>query len=326
MTQTDVIAAFDRRARRREDRRDFFRTVAGAAAVGVAAGGLVFATPAAAQSVSDTDILNFALNLEYLEAQFYAFAANGTGLPNAQLTGSGDQGAVTGGRPVPFTDPVVRQYAREIAADEAAHVAYLRTVLGSAAVAQPALDISGDADGPFTAIARSAGVVPDTGLFDPYRNDINFLLAAFIFEDVGVTAYKGSVGLLTNPVIVDAAAGIHAAEAFHAGLIRHALITRGLGQNLPQLFEGAGQVSDARDDLNGEDAELDQGISPVQGTPSGDSANLVPTDVNGITFSRAPSQILNIVYLDRAAATMGGFFPDGVNGTIRTSANNEEDD
>jgi len=42
---------------------------------------------------------------------------------------------------VNFTDPVVAQYARETAADEVAHVNFLRSVLGSAAVAQPAMNI-----------------------------------------------------------------------------------------------------------------------------------------------------------------------------------------
>ena len=40
-----------------------------------------------------------------------------------------------------------------------------------------------------------------------------------------------------------------------------------------------------------------------------------------IAFSRTPQQVLNIVYLG-AAATMGGFFPNGVNGNIKMSAAN----
>ena len=154
-----VTEAFEARAKRRDDRRDFFRMLSGAAVVGGAA---IFATrsdDAMAQSApSDADVLNFALNLEYLEAQFYYFAAFGSGLPNSILTGAGNQGAVTGGRQVAFSDPLVGAYAREIAADERAHVEFLRTALGSAAVAQPAIDISASANGAFSSDADEKAV------------------------------------------------------------------------------------------------------------------------------------------------------------------------
>lgn len=102
---------------------------------------------------TDVDILSFALNLEYLEAQFYIMAATGVGLGAGQLTGSGTQGAATGARAVNFTDPLVRQYAKEIAGDEVAHVAFLRSALGSAAVAQPAIDIGTGAGTPLCILA-----------------------------------------------------------------------------------------------------------------------------------------------------------------------------
>ena len=44
------------------------------------------------------------------------------------------------------------------------------------------------------------------------------------------------------------------------------------------------------------------------------------TDGNGIAYSRSPGQVLNIVYLTPKAATSGGFFPQGVNGEVNTSA------
>jgi hypothetical protein len=60
---------------------------------------------------------------------------------------------------VNFTaEPLIGQYAREIAADEIAHVAFLRAAIGqSAVVAQPAINISGDATGAFTTAARAPG-------------------------------------------------------------------------------------------------------------------------------------------------------------------------
>jgi len=206
----------------------------------------------------------------------------------------------------------VAQYAREIAADEIAHVALLRSALGSAAVAQPALNIDGGATGAFTAIARAAGIVGPTGTFDPYASDENFLLGAYIFEDVGVTAYRGAATLINAAVLIDAAAGILATEAYHAGLIRTVLYSKGLAT--PSLRTNAGLISDARDSLDGT-TDLDQGIVGTATT-----ANLVPTDANGLVFSRTAGQVLNIVYLNRNAVVSGGFFPAGLNGNIRTSA------
>jgi hypothetical protein len=268
-------------------------------------------TPPPTGTLSDADILNFALNLEYLEAQFYAFAAFGTGLPANLLTGTGTQGAVTGGRQVTFTDPQVAQHAREIAVDERQHVAFLRSALGGAAVAQPAIDIGSGATSAFSAAARAAGLIGAGQSFDPYASDENFLLGAFIFEDVGVTAYKGASPLITNKTFLEAAAGILAAEAYHAGLIRTVLYGKGL--QTPALRTATEQISDARDSLDNP-ADVDQGVQK-----RGEASNIVPTDANAIVFSRTPGDVLNIVYLTAAAAQQGGFFPAGVNGTIRLS-------
>ncbi|TCP31061.1 ferritin-like domain-containing protein [Sphingomonas sp. BK235] len=312
-----LIDALDARVARRGQRRDFFRTAIAGVALGTA--GLALSGRAEAQSApSDTDILNFALNLEYLEAQFYSYAYSGEGLPAAQLTGTQTQGAVTGARKANLSDRAVIQYAREIAADELAHVASLRQALTTTAVAQPAIDLSANV---FTAAAVAAGVdlSASGGIFDPYANDDNFLIAAYIFEDVGVTAYKGGSPLLSNPDIVDAAAGILAAEAFHAGIIRGALYRRGV--EVPAVWTITDQISDARDTLDGTAvsagppqrvADDDQGVTPVQ-NQFGLAANIVPTDQNGIVFSRTAEQVHNIAYLTRQAATAGGFFPNGTN-------------
>ena len=311
-----MIERLEERAEHRRDRREFFKALASAASF---AGGLslaVGATPLNAQSaVTDVDILNFALNLEYLEAQFYSFAVNGTGLAASDTTATtGTPGAVTGGRRVNFTDPVVAQYAREIAADEVAHVKFLRAQLGTSAVAQPAIDIGTTPTGAFSSAARAAGLVGAGASFDPYASDEAFLLGAFIFEDVGVTAYKGAAPLITNKTYLEAAAGILAVEAYHAAIVRTTLYAKGIAA--PSLRTSADAISNARDSLDGP-SDLDQGISPIGG-----ASNIVPLDRDGIAFSRTTGQVLNIAYLRNTAVDRGGFFPAGVNGNIRMSAAN----
>jgi hypothetical protein len=312
-----LLQTLEARSRRRNERRNFFKSAVGAVAVGV--GSMSFSRKAEAQTApTDEDILNFALNLEYLEAQFYTYAVTGMGLAADQLNGTQMQGMVTGARKANLTDPQVIQYVREIAADEAAHVASLRRALATAAVAQPAIDLSPTV---FTAAAVAAEIDlgASGGVFDPYANDDNFLLAAYIFEDVGVTAYKGASPLLSNVDLIDASAGLLAAEAFHAGIIRSALYRRGV--DVPDLREKADKISDARDELDGSDESdgppqrtdsADQGISPITSI-YGTASNFVPTNGRGIVFSRSPEQVHNIVYLTGNQVSSGGFFPAGTN-------------
>jgi hypothetical protein len=254
-----------------------------------------------AAAPSDGAVLNFALNLEYLEAEFYSYAATGHGLPSSMTTGTGDRGGVTGGRRVPFHSRSVQRYAQEIASDEREHVAFLRSALGKSAVAQPQINLQQS----FTAAARAAGLIGPKQTFDPYANESNFLLAAYIFEDVGVTAYKGAAPLITNKTYLEAAAGILAVEAYHAATIRTVLYERGLSA-------ATIKISAARDSLDGS-SDDDQGVER-NGT-----ANITPTDANGIAYSRSADRVLNVVYLTPKKARSGGFFPKGVNGTINTS-------
>jgi Ferritin-like domain len=279
-------------------RRAFLKS-AGLMAAGAAALGIASAPrEAEAQALTDAAILNFALNLEYLEAEFYLIAAFGRRLANADTTGVGTRGGVTGGRKVTFTTPLIAQYAREIAGDEEAHVKFLRSALGTARVARPVINIGTS----FTAAARASGLIGPTATFDAYANENNFLLAAFLFEDVGVTAYKGAARFIENKDFLEAAAGLLSVEAYHAGEIRAVLASRG-------LFREVQAFSNLRDNADGA-VDRDQGI----GIPA--QANIVPTDRNGLTFSRTPRQVLNIVYLGQTA-TPASFFPRQMNGTLR---------
>jgi hypothetical protein len=315
-----VREAINRSSENAVDRRRFLRA-AGLTGVGLATAGTLAgcATPGPAgtatiakvtdatddaAAISDAAVLNFALNLEYLEAEFYLRAVTGAGLEDNQIDGLGTIGGVTGGHKVMFHDHTLKMNAMEIAHDERGHVDFLRGALGDAKVARPAIDL----DDAFTAAALAAGLIKEGETFDAFGTEDNFLLAAFVFEDVGVTAYKGAAPLISNKTFLDAAAGILAVEAYHAGLIRATLQARG-------AEDATVAISDARDSLDG-DTDLDQGLL-LDGV-----SNIVPTDENAIAFGRTTGQVLNIAYLNPASVTSGGFFPDGVNGDINASDDN----
>jgi hypothetical protein len=274
----------------------------GAALAGLALGRTAFAQAAA---VTDADILNFALNLEYLEAQFYTIATTGMTLEQAGISTKGGDGtaggavAVKANAKVAFTTPLLQQFAAEVAKDEQNHVKFLQSQLAAAAVAQPAIDLMNS----FNALAQAAGL---GATFDPFASETNFLLGAFIFEDVGVTAYQGAAGLISNKTYLDKAIGIHNVEAYHAASIRTRIFQTGTAA---QSASQAIAATRAKLDGTGND---DIGVGVING-----AATIVNADINAMTFSRTTSQVLNIVYGGGPAGTGGAFYPKAMNGTIK---------
>ncbi len=277
---------------------------AGAVALGTLGGAsIATSTAASAATFSDADILNFALNLEYLEAEFYIRAT--TGQPLSAFLGDlsgvgGNAGPVNGGSIVPFQIPALAYFALRIANDELAHVRFLREALGSAAVAEPAIDFTNA----FNTLAQNAGLVPAGGSFNPFADEVSFLLGSYIFEDVGVTAYAGAANLLTVPANLSYAASVLAIEGFHAGAIRGYLSQIGAGA-------ATNAISALRTKLGG---------TPDNGTDvPGNPFNFNNVDYNGQVYRRTTQQVLNIVY-GGASPTAGLFFPAGVNGLFNTTA------
>ena len=306
-------------------RRAFLKT-AGVGALGVAGAGLLAKDAQAQRGAIDPLVLNFALNLEYLEADYYTLATQGRTIENATgpsapvpINGQGTQGNVIApaNPQVPFTNPDIASMAAETAADERAHAIFLRNVLASLGVtpvARPQEDLLNS----FAAAGAAIGVPG----FNPFVNDLTFLLGAFIFEDVGVSAYKGGSRLLTNKDILEAAAGILAVEAYHASWIRTLLFQQRNtvvgGLTVGEIVRRISDLRDSVDALDGSGTpgdDRDQGVTPdpVYGTV----ANIAPTDANAVAFSRTPQSVLRVVYLGGAPGVGGGFFPNGLNGAIR---------
>ncbi len=299
---------------------------------------------------TDAQVLNFALNLEYLEAQFYTIATEGVtadkSTQGSKITLPTGSGTVTfpAGAKVTFTNPAVGAYAFETALEERKHVNFLQGALSTGAVAMPNINLQSS----FTTLGGLLGV----GAFNPFTTDLNFLLGAYIFEDVGVTAYHGGALYITQKGLagqsadyLTPAAGIQAVEAYHAGLVRTtlALVDAGLislGTGNPGQGQAIGltvAISNLRAQLDG---TLGQGPTSTTPAPQDDfglqtyavstngttgTASRImdqgqttsPTYNNYIGFKRTFQQVLNIVYGSaQGTISANSFFPSGLNGSI----------
>ncbi len=295
-------------------------------------------TPTPTSTPTDADILNFALNLEYLEAQFYLYAATGSGLQSSDTTaGSASPyqtvGTVNLGNAaaVPNLTAAQQEILNEIAYEEQEHVRFLRSALGSAAVPMPNIDLS--FFGPLAVAANITTASTGSGSFNPFASFDDFLVGGFIFEDVGVTAYAGAAPLISAAGVaagyLTAAAGILAVEAYHAAYIRTTLtasaIAAGSAAAYPPLGD-ANLVENLR-------ATLTVGASAAPSTPgSVETALTVPTSLTtassivpadpttAVGFSRTVNQVLHIVYgSPTVGVASGGFFPNGANSIFATT-------
>lgn len=139
---------------------------------------------AAAFQASPTEVLQFALTLEYLERNFYQIAMDTDGL-------------------IPEEDRTVFQ---TILDHEKTHVNFFAGALGDDAIEEPTFDFSG---GP-------GGLNLDT--FENYQT---FLALSQGFEDTGVRAFKGQAGALANSdTLLTYALQVHSVEARHASQVR----------------------------------------------------------------------------------------------------------
>ena len=231
------------------------------------------------------DVIQFALHLDYVEAEFYSVALTGETLAQRgfDLSGTGTPGPTTTQfGPVNFANNLVltSTTAQNLAADEIAHVQVVRQALlsnGITPVTKPAINLDAMA-------AMGVGL----------QNLQSFLLFDRISADLGTSAYAGGAPILNGSPFLPLASRILAAEAQHAANARLSLAR--LGITSPTI-DGA----------------------DVPPPPTG--TNLFSTNpVNGLVAVRTPGQVLYVLYGMKAGVTSGGFFPNGVNGNINTSS------
>ncbi len=259
------------------NRRGFLGAMLTAAAVAAATG----SREAFAQSALPpiTDVLNFALNLEYLEANFYLYASTGVGL-SSTLNGNGV--AVTGAPGKLPLDANTLAVCQALAQDEVNHIADLRaavTSLGGTPIAQPSINLA--ANGAIT-------------------TQMQFLAAARQFTALGGSAYVGSAQfLVSNPAVLTTAGQILGAEGQHAGVISYLCVTQGV----------VSPAIDAQDVPPSTTQYFT--VAPVTAL----SPSRTTQQVLGVAYGKSTPATTtpNPGFLN------GGFFPAGFNGNIKST-------
>ncbi|KAL0393338.1 UNVERIFIED_CONTAM: Desiccation-related protein PCC13-62 [Sesamum radiatum] len=226
---------------------------------------------------SDVDLLEFPLNLEFLEAEFFSFAAYGRGLdsiaPNLTLGGRRLSGAI---------QSTVRGFPR------------------------PLLNISAES---FATVINQAFGQPLRPPFDPYANDINYLIASYLIPYVGLTGYVGANPNLQSTKAKSLVAGLLGVESGQDAVIRTLLYERASLKVRPYPFtvaEFSTKISNLRNKL-GKEGVKDEGliVEPAAGAEGRISGNVLSADKDSLAYARTPEEVLRIVYVTRD----GGILP-----------------
>jgi hypothetical protein len=260
--------------------------------------------------VAQTNILNFILNVQYLEATFYSYLTTGADISGSAGVNLSNSGAITGA-PAALTvaAPITQQILdllNEIYFDEINHVSFLQGILGSAAVPRPAINLAA-----FGAITTTNAATNAIGI-------------ARLLEDVTITSYASAMAGLGSSNTTYSGQ-ILGAESFHSGVLRLICI-----QN-PSILDMS--ISDGLDvtpnDLGSPAIEA-TGPTATGGFFASIGGAIASTNTTqGLAYSRTTSQVLGVLYgavsssglvitPASAGSKSGGFFPSGVNGAITT--------
>ncbi|XP_021907088.1 desiccation-related protein PCC13-62-like isoform X2 [Carica papaya] len=265
----------------------------------------------------DKDLLEFPLNLEYLEAEFFCHGSLGYGLDKVAPE-------LTMGGPPPIgarkanLDPLIRDIMEQFAWQEVGHLRAIKSTVKG--FPRPLLDLSAAT---FAKVINSAFGKNLRPPFDPYANSINFLTATYIIPYVGLTGYVGASPRLQGATSKRLVAGLLGVESGQDAVIRGLLYEKSNLKVKPYgitVAEFTNRISDLRNKL-GKAGLKDEGlVVPKQlGAEGKIQGNSLAGDKYSVAYDRTPEEILRIVYGSGNEATPGGFYPKGADGAIAKS-------
>ncbi|XP_043720990.1 desiccation-related protein PCC13-62-like [Telopea speciosissima] len=262
----------------------------------------------------DVDLMQFPLNLEFLEAELFLFAALGYGLdkiaPKLALGGPPPIGARKAN-----LDHLTMAIIEEFGFQEVGHIRAIERTVGG--FPRPLLNLSAHN---FAKLMDQAFEYPLIPPFDPYRNSLNFMLASYLIPYVGLTGYVGTNPFINGYKAKALLAGLEGVEAGQDAVIRMYLYERAKEMVEPYnitVEEFTIKISKLRNEL-GKCGIKDEGIFvPLElGAENRTCSNVLSANFDSLSYPRTPNEVLRIVYDTGNEHIPGGFYPKGGNGRI----------
>ncbi|KAH9683943.1 Desiccation-like protein [Citrus sinensis] len=237
---------------------------------------------------SDVDLLEFPLNLEYLEAEFFLFGSLGHGLDKVapNLTVGGPASWVPK-RPILILSPMM------LSCNLFGKKAIKNTVKG---FPRPLLDLSA---GSFAKVIDKAFGKPLNPPLDPYANSINYLIASYLNPYVGLTGYVGANPNLQDAVSQRLVAGLLGVESGQDAVIRTLLYEKANEKVHPygtRVAEFTNKISQLRNNLGHSGVTKDEGlvVPRALGAEGKIKGNVLAGDENSVAYDRTPEDCLRI--------------------------------
>ncbi|KAF8394566.1 hypothetical protein HHK36_020778 [Tetracentron sinense] len=289
----------------------------------------------------DVDPVQFAVNLEYLEAEFFLWGALGYGLdhvaPELALGGPPPIGAMKAN-----LDYLTLNIITEFAYQEVGHLRYslplslclsqnlslslkrscsvtvfraLITTVGG--FPRPLLDLSASNFAKLFDEAFGYHLVPP---FNPYHDSLSYMLGSYVIPYMGLVGYVGTNSIINGYKTKRLLAGLLGVESGQDAVIRMYLYERAEELVHPYnhtVAEFTIRISEVRNQL-AMCGIKDEGIivPPELGAENRTCSNVLSADLNSLSYARTPAEILRVVYNTGNEHIPGGFYPKGANGRI----------